>query len=176
MLRTDRIDLLHLHALSPAQYPHAVDRALPVLQNLKQQGKLRAIGVTEGFLSDPTHKMLGAAVRDAGVDAIMVGFNPSNSSAAEIVLPQAKTGGIGTIGMFALRGLSGKSADEASALLEEAGSSSLADLAYRYSRHQAGMDVVLTGTGDPDHLKQNVVAALAPPLPQSVLERLRALG
>ena len=173
-LRTDRIDLLHLHAVSPDQYPGAVLRVLPELLKLKEQGKVRAIGITEGFLTDPTHRMLSAAVRDARVDAIMVGFNPSNSGAAAFVLPQARKAGIGTIGMFAVRGFSGEAADEANALLDEAGSPNLADLAYRFSRHH--VDVVLTGTGDPDHLKQNVAAALRPPLPRPVLQKLRSLG
>ena len=38
------------------------------------------------------------------------------------------------------------------------------------------MDVVLTGTGDPDHLRQNIAAVLSPPLPDQVLDRLRALA
>ena len=60
-------------------------------------------------------------------------------------------------------------------IAREAGIGSLSELAYRYCRHQPGMHVVLTGTGDPAHLTQNIAAALAPPLPPDVLERLRAL-
>ena len=60
-------------------------------------------------------------------------------------------------------------------IAREAGIGSLSELAYRYCRHQAGMHVVLTGTGNPAHLKQNIAAALAPPLPANVLERLRAV-
>ena len=144
---------------------------------MKEEGKLRSIGITEGFLTDPDHTMLRAAVLDAIVDTIMVGFNASNPSAANSVLPEAKDAGLGTIGMFALRGLSGWSASEGvRELLRDAGITSLADFAYRYSRHQPGMDVVLTGTGDSEHLKQNVVSAMAPPIPAVVLERLSQSG
>ncbi|NUT01513.1 MAG: hypothetical protein HOP96_11110 [Sphingomonas sp.] len=174
-LRTDRIDLLHLHAVTPRQYPLAADRVLPELARLKSEGKLRAIGVTEGFVSDPRHQMLRLAVEDARVDAVMSGFNFANPSAADQVIPWAQSAGIGVIGMFALRGLLGSSS-EVRRLAEEAGAASLSDLAYRYARHQPGMDAVLTGTGDPEHLKQNVAAALAPPLPQAVLDRLKALA
>ena len=147
-LRTDRIDLLHLHAVTPGQYPQAARRVLPELQKMKKEGKLRSIGFTEGFLADPGHTMLRSVVRDAVVDTIMVGFNASNASAANSVLPAAKDADLGTIGMFALRGLSDWSASEGvRELLKDAGITSLADLAYRYSRHQPGMDVVLTGTG-----------------------------
>ena len=186
MLRTDRIDILHLHAVTPRQYPHAVARVLPELVKMKAEGKLRAIGITEGFLTDPGHAMLRAALGDAYVDTVMVGFNVRNPSAAEFVLPAADEAGIGVIGMFAMRGLlspaaAGKPsasprADEMNQILKEAGITSLAELAHRFCRHQPGMQVVLTGTGDPVHLRQNVAAALAPPLPPSVLERLRAFS
>jgi hypothetical protein len=37
------------------------------------------------------------------------------------------------------------------------------------------VDVVLTGTGNPEHLKANIQAILKPPLPQPTLERLEKL-
>jgi aryl-alcohol dehydrogenase-like predicted oxidoreductase len=172
-LRTDRIDLLHLHAVSPRQYPLAAARLVPELIRMKEEGKLRAIGVTEAFLRDPEHTMLREAVGDAFVDTIMVGFSIRNPSAAEFVIPKANEAGLGVIGMFAVRGLLSH-ADGLRRIAEDAGFGSLSDLAYRYARHQRGMHVVLTGTGDPEHLKQNIAAALAPPLPHEVLERLRA--
>jgi L-galactose dehydrogenase len=171
-LRTDWIDVLHLHAVSPGQYPLAVSKVLPELLKLKDEGKLRAIGVTEGFLSDPNHEMLRAASAEAHFDVIMVGFNISNSSAAQFVLPTAKKAGVGVVGMFALRQLIDTAgAHEFSCVAEEVGIS-LTELAYRYCRHHAEIDVVLTGTGDPAHLRQNITAALAPPLPYSVLDEL----
>ena len=173
-LRTDHIDLLSLHAVSPAQYRQAQAEVLPELERLKEQGKIRAIGITEAFLSDPRHEMLEAATADGCFDAIMVGFNASNPSASETVLPQSRQNGIGTIGMFALRGLSGGSGS--AALLDEAGASGLPDLAFRYARRQGGLDVVLTGTGSIQHLRQNIAAAHSPPLPASVLERLESLA
>ena len=173
-LRTDRIDLLHLHAVTPRQLPLAAVRVLPELAKMKADGKVRAIGITEAFLADPGHAMLRQAVKDARVDAIMTGFNFANPSAADVVIPTATNSGKGVIGMFALRGLLGS--DALRRIVEEAGASSLSDLAYRYARHQAGIDVVLTGTGDPDHLRQNIAAVLSPPLPDPVLDRLRLSG
>ena len=79
--------------------------------------------------------------------------------------------------MFALRGvLNSRITAQLERIREEAGLQSLSELAYRFSRHQTGTNVVLTGTGDPDHLKQNIAAALSPPLSADVLGRLRALG
>lgn len=173
-LRTDRIDVLHLHAVWPKQYPLAAARLVPELVKMKEEGKIRAIGVTEAFVRDPRHTMLRLAVADACVDTIMVGFNVRNPSAAEFVIPKANAVAMGVIGMFAVRRLLGH-AHEMTRIAEEAGIGSLSELAYRYCRHQPGMHVVLTGTGAPAHLRQNIAAALAPPLPPDVLERLRAL-
>ncbi|HSR00615.1 MAG TPA: aldo/keto reductase [Sphingomicrobium sp.] len=184
VLRVERIDLLSLHSLTPNQYPLAIERALPELARMKEEGKIRAIGVTEGFLSDPGHAMLRAAVADARFDAVMIGFNLANRSAAKAILPAATEAGMGTIGMFVLRGLSAPTyrdgtvqalPDRLAALLGEAGIGRLAGLAYRYCRHQQGVDVVLTGTGNPVHLRENIAAALAPPLTGEALERLHSI-
>jgi aryl-alcohol dehydrogenase-like predicted oxidoreductase len=176
-LRTDRIDVLHLHAVTPRQYPTAMIRVVPELLKMKREGKLRAIGITEGFLTDPNHAMLRAALGDACLDTIMVGLNPGNAGAAEFVLPEARRAGIGVIGMFALRGvLTSPITRELEQIREEAGLNSLSELAYRFSRHQAGMDVVLTGTSNPGHLRQNVAAVLSPALSAAVLNRLQKLG
>jgi L-galactose dehydrogenase len=173
-LRTDRLDVLHLHAVSPRQYPLAITRVLPELLKMKEEGKVRAIGVTEEFLADPGHEMLRKASLDAHFDVIMVGFNVNNSGAAEFVLPAANKAGLGVIGMFALRQLMENplSSNDLRRVAEDAGSS-LSDLAYRYCRHHAGIDVVMTGTGNPAHLRTNIAAALAPPLADSVLARLQ---
>ena len=174
-LRTDRIDVLHLHAVTPRQYPVAVARVLPELLKMKDEGKLRAIGVTEGFLSDPRHEMLRIASVDSQFDVIMVGFNVRNSGAAEFVLPSASKAGMGVVGMFALRQLIGADGPAGLSRVAEEAGLSLSELASRYCRHQPGIDVVLTGTGNPAHLRQNIAAALAPPLPESVLAEVQRL-
>jgi L-galactose dehydrogenase len=51
-------------------------------------------------------------------------------------------------------------------LIHPGGASSLTDAAYRYVRHEPGVDVVLFGTGSPDHLRSNIASILKPPLPQ----------
>jgi aryl-alcohol dehydrogenase-like predicted oxidoreductase len=175
MLRTDHVDVLHLHAVSLRQLSSTVKRAMPVLSRMKEEGKLRAIGVTEQFLRDPGHEMLRTAVENASFDTVMVGFNLRNRSAARSLLPSADEADIGVIAMFVIRGLQGCEADkELREIMAAARATNLSELAYRYCRHQRGVDVVLTGTGDPDHLRENVEAALSPPLPPSVLKRLEA--
>jgi len=178
-LRTDRIDVLNLHAVSPRQYPVAVERLIPELRKLQMEGKVRAIGLTEAFTKDSHHQMLQEAVADACVDTIMIGFSLNNRSAAEAVIPAARQQGTAVVGMFAARGLRDllpRETSKLSAIANDAEMPSLHALAYRYCRHQPGMDVILTGTSNPEHLKQNIASVLAPPLSPAVLERLKGLA
>ena len=52
---------------------------------------------------------------------------------------------------------------------------SVIDAAYRFARHEPGVDVVLFGTGDPEHLRSNIASLLAPPLPEADRARLASL-
>jgi L-galactose dehydrogenase len=51
----------------------------------------------------------------------------------------------------------------------------LAEAALRFSRHELGADVVLSGTGNINHLDENIAASQAAPLPQPVLAEFRRL-
>ena len=51
----------------------------------------------------------------------------------------------------------------------------LPEAAYRFCRHEHGVNVVLTGTGNPDHLQENVSSILKPPLPKAALQKLESL-
>ena len=59
-------------------------------------------------------------------------------------------------------------------LVHPGGASSVTDAAYRYVRHEPGVDVVLFGTGDQAHLRTNIASILAPPLPEA--DRAQAGG
>src|SRR5260370_36618058 len=48
-------------------------------------------------------------------------------------------------------------------LIHEAGASTVPDAAYRFVRNDPGVDVVLFGTGDPEHLPTNIPPILKPP-------------
>ena len=49
------------------------------------------------------------------------------------------------------------------------------EAAYRFARHEPGIDVVLFGTGDEAHLRSNVASILKPPLPEPDRAKLAAL-
>jgi L-galactose dehydrogenase len=197
-LGTDRIDVLYLHGVLIEDYAFSAARCLPVLEKLKQSGKIRFTGITEFFSGDTTHRMLSRATCDPDWDVIMVGFNLLNPSARKTVLPQAMEQEIGTTVMFAVRrALSRPEAlretldrlvaeghddladldreDPLGFLIRPDGAESLTDAAYRFARHEPGMNCVLFGTGSPEHVRQNVASITRPPLPEKDLARLKLL-
>lgn len=197
-LGTDYVDVLHLHGVSLDQYPRAVEELVPVLIQLRDAGKIRFVGITEAFGPDPGHQMLQKAVLDDYWDVMMVGFNLLNQSARERVFPATLAKGIGVLGMFAVRRAlsqpeslkatidelitSGQvqaedfdAEDPLGFLVSEGGAASITDAAYRFCRDEPGMGVVLSGTGNIEHLKENVASLLAPPLPEPTTSRLRQI-
>lgn len=194
-LRSDYVDVYHLHGVDVRQYAHAVDVLVPEMLKLKDQGKIRALGITEAFNADRGHDTLREAVKDDCWDVIMVGFNILNQSARERVLGPARQKNVGVLDMFAVRSAlsdpeklrqtisplvrEGKLAakhvnvqDPLGWLVAEGHATSIPDAAYRFCRDEPGVHVVLVGTGNVDHLEQNVASLERPPLPQQVRQRL----
>jgi len=66
-------------------------------------------------------------------------------------------------------------ADPLGFLRERADVGSLTEAAYRFCRHEPGAEVILTGTGNVEHLETNLAAIQGPPLPPEIVERLRGL-
>jgi len=197
-LRTGFIDIFHLHAVLPDQYPHARENLVPVLLKLQGEGKIRFLGITEAFGTDRGHAMLEKALPDDCWDAVMVGFNILNQSARQRVLPATREKGVGTLAMFAVRKALGNpenfraaiqelvvsglvepgildAGNPAGKLLAESGASSLPEMAYRFCRYEPGLDVVLSGTGNPAHLEDNFHFLSAPPLPGNTTKLLRTI-
>jgi aryl-alcohol dehydrogenase-like predicted oxidoreductase len=195
-LGTDYIDIYSLHGLTLDELDHARKVILPALLEARAQGKIRFLGLTERFIVDTTHAMLLEALKDDVWDVVMVGFNLLNQSARTRVFPVTREKRIGVQNMFAVRrALSdARGLKEALAKAHAAGqldlgaldqrdplgflrahAGSVIEAAYRYCRHEPGVDVVLTGTGKIGHLTENVAAINGPPLPPAVLERLASL-
>jgi aryl-alcohol dehydrogenase-like predicted oxidoreductase len=193
-LRTDYVDIYHVHGVDLKDYGYAKERFLPVFKKLRAEGKIRAIGITEHFVEDPTHTMLQQSLQDNCWDVIMVGFNLLVPCARRNIFPLAKKQDVGVIGMYAVRsGLNqparlkalcqsliekgfvasdSLNSDEPLDFVIRDGALTVPEAAYRFCRHEPGMDVVLTGTGNPEHLQANIASILKPPLPDPILARL----
>jgi len=189
-LGLDYVDIYHVHGLAAKHYDYAVSEFVPELLKLRDEGKLRFMGVTEAFVPDPGHEMLQRAVQDDCWDL--------NQSARDRVLAAARAKDIGVLVMFAVRRalsdpmrLSGLLADlrqrglldpetpaEGSSLdflVRDGGATSLQDAAYRFCRHEPGVHVVLSGTGNLSHLESNAASLGRPPLPPEDVARLREM-
>ena len=193
-LGTEYVDIYHAHGVRPADYARIASEWLPELERLKRDGLIRAIGITETVAGDPEHTMLQQVVTDGGWDVVMVGFNLLNHSARERVLEPAKARGIGTIGMVPVRRAladpdqlaetvralieSGELDPEIDPddpfdfLLSEPQVMGIIDAAYRFAAYEDGLDTVLCGTSNPEHLKANVASIERGPLPPRSTETL----
>ena len=197
-LKTDYVDIYHLHGLAPKDYAQARDTFMPVMQKAKEQGKLRFFGVTERFMLDTSHEMLKLALADDIFDVYMVGFNLLNPSAAKTIFPGTIKNKVGVLCMFAVRtalsnpeslkanldkiaacGQGGPgfsaSVDILDFLSAQGAAESVINAAYRFCRHSHGVDVTLTGTSSAVHLAENLRSIQMPPLPEEILGKLESL-
>ncbi len=199
-LHTDVIDIFYLHGVLPEDYQYCVKELVPELDRLRERGLIRFMGATESwtFHADSNHEMLAQAVQDDCWDVLMAGFNLLNHSANRVVFPKAIEKGIGIFAMYAVRdllsrpellksaiqeaineGVMDSSTIDASNplgfLVHEGGATSVVDAAYRFARHEPGVSAVLTGTGNIEHLRENVKSISRGPLPANDRERLVAL-
>ena len=196
-LGLDYVDIFHFHAVNPATYDHHRDVLAPALQKLKEQGKVRHIGITETGPRDPEQKMLAQAIEEAPWEVIMLAYSLMNQGARRNIFPVTQRRGIGTLLMFVVRNIFSNAAyrrdvsaklveqglldasvlsdgDPLGFLVAEGGVQSITDAAYRYARHEDGADVILFGTGSKDHVRENVDSILRPPLPPPIIERLHS--
>jgi aryl-alcohol dehydrogenase-like predicted oxidoreductase len=194
-LDTDYVDIFHLHGLGPAAYDKAMAEMVPGLVRAKEQGKIRHIAVSETGPRDPEHKMLTRAVDEGVWEVFMLGFSMTHQNARVSLLPKTREKGIGTLCMFAVRNIFSKpdvlkrtfaelaaegkvpaalarEDNPLSFLVHEGGAESVVDAAYRFARHQPGIDVVLFGTGNVAHLRANIASILRPPLPAADVRKL----
>jgi aryl-alcohol dehydrogenase-like predicted oxidoreductase len=198
LLGTDYIDVFNLHGVEPQQYDYALNTLGPALLEQKQKGKIRHIGLTENPIVDFTNETLKRALHDDVWEVFMVGFHMMHQGARNNVFPLTRQKGIGTLLMFAVRSIFadpprvaremrelaakglvekwlGEADDPLGFLIHEGGAANMIEAAYRFARHEPGVDVVLFGTGDAAHLRTNVASLLKPPLPDADREKLAAL-
>ena len=194
-LKTDYLDIYYAHGILPEQYDRTAGEIYPLLEQFKKEGLIRMAGISEMFGQDTEHVMMKKAVDEGKWDAVMVGYNLINQSGAGL-LRRAAEKGLFRVNMFAVRqamvnnevfGIymdnmirSGKFRfslcefyefkDE---LFRGADSVSFPGLAYRFVRDEGLFDIILTGTGNIEHLKDNIAAMEAPVLTDRIRTLLR---
>jgi aryl-alcohol dehydrogenase-like predicted oxidoreductase len=197
-LGTDHVDIFQLHGVALAQYDRAMTEIVPVLLRERERGSFRYLGITEAGPTDQDHVMLSRAAADGVWDSVMVAFNMLHRTAMDRLYPLTLKNGVGTLVMHAVRRIFAQPDLLAEAvrvlaaegrvprelandphpldfLVHEGGAESVTDAAYRFARYSSGVDVVLFGTGSPEHLRANVASLSRPPLPPEDVAKLLAL-
>jgi len=171
-LRTDYIDLWQVHEVVFDNEPdlcYAPDGVLEALTLAKQQGKVRYVGFT-GHKS-PWHH-LEMIRRGFPFDACMMPLNVMDfhfRSFEREVVPQLVERGVGVIGMKSQGG--GRITESGVVTPEEA---------VRYAVSIPGVDTLVSGMDNLEHLRQNAAAAALPLMDEderaALRERVRSVA
>ncbi|HCL31504.1 MAG TPA: hypothetical protein DIC52_24140 [Candidatus Latescibacteria bacterium] len=184
-LRRTVLDVFQFHAVEPGDLDGVVTELLPVAERLREQGKIRFVGITENPSTDVDQQMAAQACESGLWDTVMVQYGVFDQLATRRTLPAALRHGTGTLCMSAARAalvneemltqvlerLDAGDPEEMRFLLTGA-SHTWADLAFRFAAACDGIDMVLVGTGNADHFEASARAILAPPLPKEQLHWL----
>ena len=153
-LQTPKIDLLHVHNLA------STDAMMPVLQQLKHDGRIRYIGMTTSFVGQ--HAEMLAAMKAHPVDFIQIDYSIGNRDAAKDILPLAQEKGIAVMLNVPFGGRRGAN------LLSKAGTHPLPDWAadidatswaqvmLKYVLSHPAVTCAIPGTTKVDHLEDNL--------------------
>ncbi len=158
-LRTDRIDLLQVHNLRDWRTQLALAR------ELKQQGKVRYVGLTH--FRDSAQDELAEAVRQSKPDFLQINYSVTQRSAETRVFPLAREFGVAVLAnrnfddgdLFAR--VKGKPVPEWAGAT---GATSWAQLFLRFALSDPAVTVVIPATGKPDRENDNLQAGHHPPL------------
>ncbi|HUZ78834.1 MAG TPA: aldo/keto reductase [Chloroflexota bacterium] len=194
-LRTEYVDVLYFHGLSPTTYSDTVDRFMDEMRQAQADGLTRFLGMTELYEVDPSHEALLRALREDLFDVLMLGHNLISPAGLVEVLPNAQQRNAGVVVMCAVRSIISRPDrlrahirewKDAGVLAEDAvpddapldwvlgpGFPTLTDAAYAFAAESPAVSSVLTGTTNREHLEANARSILGPPLPAAVSQRLR---
>jgi L-galactose dehydrogenase len=199
LLKTDVIDIMQFHGILPGDYDQVMERYIPTMLSLRDQGKIRLIGFTEMMTLDPKHGVpLQAVTEHPDVwDVVMLKYGILNQWAAKEVLPLAEKHGIGILNMAPVRQTLTRESDrrtlfdswkadrtvEVSSLDDEkpfdwlvhGDVESVIDAGYRFAAMHSGISTVLTGTANVEHFEANARSLEASTLPDADYQRLVGL-
>jgi aryl-alcohol dehydrogenase-like predicted oxidoreductase len=169
-LRTDKVELLQVHNLQDWKTQLAVAR------ELKEQGKVKYVGVTHYLES--AHEELADIVEKTKPDFLQINYSVTQRGAEQRVFPLAKELGVAVLanrnfddGALFNR-VKGK---ELPGWAKEVGITSWAQMFLKFALSQEAVTVVIPATGKPDRQSDNLKAGLGPLLTPSQRAELIAL-
>ena len=148
-----RVDVYQVHNLVnvPAQ--------LRLLEQLKQEGKVGAVGATH--YQESAFLEMAALMRTKRVDMIQIPYNPLRRTAERELLPLAESMGLGVFVMSPLQqGI--RDRRPSAAELKQLGVATWPQAVLKWIASDPRVSTVLTATQDMDHVRENALAGEPP--------------
>jgi aryl-alcohol dehydrogenase-like predicted oxidoreductase len=152
-----RVDLYQVHNLV------AWREHLPILESLRDEGAVRAIGATH--YSRSAFDQLAEVMRSGRIAAIQIPYNPWERRVEEEILPLAEELGLGVVVMrpFAQQGLIGRVPDPgALAPLRPFGVGTWAQALLKWILSDHRCHVAIPATSSPEHMAEDAAAGDPP--------------
>ncbi|MGH9292829.1 MAG: aldo/keto reductase [Acidimicrobiales bacterium] len=184
-LRTDRLDLVQVH-ISPSQAQLEADDTVGTLNSLRDEGKVRFIGMSGTLPNLPDHLAMGV------FDVFQIPYSVLQRDHEDLITQAAQQGAGTLIRGGAARGApaedkgwdrgpigvaEGVAQDRwKSARADELlGSMSRMEFVIRFTLSHPGLSTTIIGTANLEHLASNLAIAEKWPLPADVYERAKEL-
>jgi aryl-alcohol dehydrogenase-like predicted oxidoreductase len=179
-LGTDRLDLVQVH-MSPSKAQLVADHTIETLHSLRDEGKVRFIGMS-GILPElPDHIAMGV------FDVFQIPYSAVQREHEELITSAARSGAGTLIRGGAARGAPSKDKQwrqgpltqaegvgqrrwEASGVAELIGEMSAIEFTLRFTLSHPDLSSTIVGTANIDHLRSNVAIAEKGPLPQDLYD------
>ena len=179
-LRTDRVDLVHLHSCSEAELRKG--DVIAVLQRAREKGYTRYIG----YSGDAAAARF--AVECGAFDSLQTSLSIADQEAIELTLPLARERGMGVIAKRPIANAAWRYAELPEQNYHQEYWRRLQKLKYdfagdaarvastrlRFTLSQPGVCTAIVGTKNPARWRENAALLAAGPLPPSDVEAIRA--
>jgi aryl-alcohol dehydrogenase-like predicted oxidoreductase len=183
-LGTDRLDLVQVH-MSPSRAKLEAEQTVPTLMTLREQGKVRFIGMSGILPNLPDHIAMGV------FEAFQIPYSAVQREHEDLITAAAGTGAGTLIRGGAARGTASEdknwtvqplssSGPPAQDRWQAAGLDELLDdgmsrheFILRFTLSHPALSSTIVGTASLDHLRGNVAIAEKGPLPADVYQRAR---
>jgi diketogulonate reductase-like aldo/keto reductase len=154
LLRTETIDLMQIHNLVDWR------THLASLRRMKDDGQIRYIGITH-YTTGALPELARILSREPGIDFVQLGYSLATRAAETEVLPVAASRGVGVIANQPLergdlfRWVRGRPLPDWAG---EFDCTSWAQLFLKYILAEPAVTCVIPATGNPQHMKDDLVA------------------
>ena len=183
-LQTDRLDLVQIH-ISPSRAQLEADDAVATLNTLRDEGKVRFIGMSGTLPNLPDHMEMGV------FDVFQIPYSVLQREHEELIATAAAAGAGTFIRGGAARGAPSSDKDwskgpigvaegegerrwDASGIDELLGDMSRIEFTLRFTLSHPGLSTTIVGTSRLDHLSSNIAIAEKGPLPADLYEEAKA--